>query len=94
MNNQEHFKINMVKLPDELVRPYRLTLDFEEDLIMFNIIHKALVAVNPDFNLKSIFAYLDEHPEVAKLNSHIQLKYKTDQSLIATLNEKTKIKTL
>ena len=94
MNNQEHFKINMVKLPDELVRPYRLTLDFEEDLIMFNIIHKALVAVNPDFNLKSIFAYLDEHPEVAQMNSHLQLKYKTDQSLIATLNEKTKIKTL
>ncbi len=94
MNNQEHFKINMVMLPDELVRPYRLTLDYEEDLIMFNKIHKTLAAVNPDFNLKSIFAYLDEHPEVAQINSHIQLKYRTDQSLISILNEKTKIKTL
>jgi len=94
MNNPEHFKINMVKLPDELVRPYRLTLDYEEDLVMFNKIHKELAAVNPDFNLKSIFAYLDEHPEVAQINSHIELKYKTDQSLISTLNEKTKIKTL
>ncbi len=94
MNNQEHFKINMVKLPDELVRPYRLTLDYEEDLIMFNKIHEALAEVNPDFNLRSILAYLDEHPEVAQINSHIQLKYKTDQSLISTLNEKTKIKTL
>jgi spore coat polysaccharide biosynthesis protein SpsF (cytidylyltransferase family)/sialic acid synthase SpsE len=92
LNNQDHFKINMVELPDELVRSYRLTLDYEEDLIMFNIIHKELDAINPDFNLKSIFTYLDEHPEVAKLNSHIQLKYKTDQALISTLNEKTKIK--
>ncbi|WP_010228327.1 cytidylyltransferase domain-containing protein [Gillisia marina] len=93
MNNQTHFKINLVQLPDELVRQYRLTLDYEEDLIMFNKIHEALSDVNPDFTLKSIFDYLDEHPNVAHINSHIQLKYKTDQALISMLNEKTKIKT-
>lgn len=94
MNNQEHFKINLVALPDELVRPYRLTLDYDEDLVLFNKIHDELSKTNPDFNLKSVFKYLDENPEVAKINSHIQLKYKTDQALIDTLNEKTKIKIL
>ncbi|MDI9257714.1 cytidylyltransferase domain-containing protein [Flavobacterium sedimenticola] len=92
MNNQEHFKINLVDLPSELVRSYRLTLDYDEDLVMFNKIHEALAPTNPDFNLRAIFKYLDENPEVANINSHIQLTYKTDQALIDTLNEKTKIK--
>ncbi|MFN3754481.1 cytidylyltransferase domain-containing protein [Flavobacterium sp.] len=92
MNNQEHFKINLVDLPEALVRSYRLTLDYDEDLVMFNKIHDEQVKQNPDFNLKAIFKYLDENPEVANINSHIQLKYKTDQALIDTLNEKTKIK--
>ena len=92
MNNQEHFKINLVELPKELVRPYRLTLDYDEDLVMFNTIHDDLAKVNAAFNLRSVFSYLDEHPEVVKINDHIQLKYKVDKELIATLNEKTKIK--
>lgn len=92
MNNQEHFKINLVDLPEDLIRSYRLTLDYDEDLVMFNNIHEALAKTNPDFNLRAIFKYLDENPEVANINGHIQLKYKTDQALIDTLNEKTKIK--
>jgi spore coat polysaccharide biosynthesis protein SpsF (cytidylyltransferase family)/sialic acid synthase SpsE len=92
INNQEYFKINLVDLPEALVRSYRLTLDYNEDLVMFNKIHNEQVKQNPDFNLKAIFKYLDENPEVANINSHIQLKYKTDQALIDTLNEKTKIR--
>jgi hypothetical protein len=35
---------------------------------------------------------LDLHPEIASMNAHLTLKYKTDQALIDLLNDKTKIK--
>ena len=42
--------------------------------------------------ISAIFDFLDKNPDVAKLNGHITLKYKTDQTLIDTLNKETKIK--
>lgn len=90
MNNQEHFKINLVELPESLVRDYRLTLDYDEDLTMFNRIIEKLGS-KEDYNLRDIYDVLDSNPEIANINSHIKLKYKTDQDLIDTLNKKTKI---
>lgn len=90
MNNQDHFKINLVELPEIFVRDYRLTLDYEEDLKLFNAIHEKMGT--PDYSLKDVIRLLDENPELAEINSHINPAYRTDQSLIDTLNEKTKIK--
>ncbi len=90
-NNQEYFNINLVDLPSDLVRDYRLTLDYEEDLHLFNIIHEHLEKENTNFGIRDIFKFLDEHPDIAKLNSHIKLKYRTDEELIDTLNKATKI---
>ncbi len=90
MNNEEHFNINLIDLPGELVRNYRLTLDYDDDLTMFNSLHQKLLDKN-DYNLRDIYDILDKHPEIAKLNAHLTLKYKTDQTLINILNEKTKI---
>lgn len=88
-NNPEHFKLNFVDLPTSLVRDYRLTLDHEEDLQMFNMINGKL---EPGFGINDIYKLLDGNPDIAAINSHITLKYKTDNELINTLNEKTKIK--
>ena len=88
-NNPEHFKLNFVELPANLVRDYRLTLDHDEDLQMFNLIHQKL---EPHFGINQIFKLLDENADIVAVNSHITLKYKTDAVLINTLNEKTKIK--
>lgn len=90
MNNSEYFKINLVDLPENLIRNYRLTLDYDEDIDMFNKVHQNFEN-NPDFDIKDIFEFLDSNPEISKINSHIQLKYKTDQNLIDILNSKTKI---
>jgi spore coat polysaccharide biosynthesis protein SpsF (cytidylyltransferase family)/sialic acid synthase SpsE len=90
MNNQEHFRINLVDLPDYLVRDYRMTLDYEEDLVMFNHLFENL-ADKENYNLKDLYSILDNKPEIANLNSHIKLKYKTDKELIDILNKKTKI---
>lgn len=92
MNNQEYFNINLVDLPQDIIRDYRLTLDYDEDLQMFNKIHERLVAEKPSFGIRDIFNFLDNNKEISAINSHITLKYRTDQNLINTLNEKTKIK--
>jgi spore coat polysaccharide biosynthesis protein SpsF (cytidylyltransferase family)/sialic acid synthase SpsE len=88
-NNPEFFKLNFVNLPVELVRNYRLTLDYQEDLDMFNQIVQSINI--EDYTIKDIFKFLDENPEVSKMNSHLTLRYKTDADLIKTLDEKTKM---
>jgi spore coat polysaccharide biosynthesis protein SpsF (cytidylyltransferase family)/sialic acid synthase SpsE len=88
-NNPEHFKLNFVDLPTRFVRDYRLTLDHEEDLQMFNMIDGKL---EPGFGINDMYKLLDENPDIVAINSHITLKYKTDNELIKALNEKTKIK--
>lgn len=90
-NNPEHFKLNFVDLPDHLVRNYRLTLDYQEDLDMFNKVDKHFKDNNLEGNITELFNFLDENPDVSKLNNHITLKYKTDQELIKKLNKVTKI---
>jgi len=91
-NNPDHVKIHKVDLPEIFIRPYRLTLDYEEDLTMFNLVHNHFISQNkPDYNLRDVIAYLDQHPEIAAINGNLTLRYKTDQSLIDLLNEKTKI---
>jgi len=88
-NNPEHVRINKVDLPSIFVRPYRLTLDYQEDLELFNHVHRAFE--NESYTLIDVINYLDKNQEIAAINSHLTLKYKTDQALIDLLNEKTKI---
>ena len=90
-NNPEHFKLNFVDLPENLVRDYRLTLDYKEDLDLFIEIQKHIDNSKKPQNIETIFEFLDNNKDVAKLNSHITLKYKTDTELINTLNRETKI---
>lgn len=90
-NNPEIFKINIVNLPDALVRNYRLTLDYKEDLEMFNLLFQKLKQYNYESNLLNIFKALDNHPEIVNVNSQLTLRYKTDKNLIKKLNKVTKI---
>lgn len=91
-NNPEHFNLNFVELDKSLVRDYRLTLDYSEDLQMFNAIEAHFKANEIDyFSLKDIYKFLDKHPEVSQVNQGLVVKYKTDSELIAKLNVGTKI---
>ena len=91
INNPEHFKLNYVDLPKQWVRNYRLTLDHQEDLDMYTIIENHFKKNEIDFSIQELMNFLDSNPDVAKMNAHIGLKFKTDQSLIDTLNTCTKI---
>ncbi len=92
VNNPEIFDVNIVDLPSHLVRDYRLTLDYQEDLNMFNALFKKLEELHLDGSLQSVFKVLDENPSLVEMNAAMPLAYKTDEKLIALLNEKTRIK--
>lgn len=91
-NNPEVFKLNYVDLPEKWKRNYRLTLDYQEDLELFNKIEEHFLENNIDYSIDELYKYLDNNPEIVKINSHLTLKYKTDVGLIETLNRVTKIK--
>ncbi|MCP4216933.1 MAG: NTP transferase domain-containing protein [bacterium] len=91
-NNPQLFKVNYVDLPEELIRDYRLTLDYREDLDMFNALYKKLEDQKLDSTLVNIIEVLDANPDIPKMNAHKTLVYKTDKELIKLLNEKTTIK--
>jgi N,N'-diacetyllegionaminate synthase len=88
-NNPDLFKINIVDLPSHLVRNYRITLDYQEDLDMFESLLKKMG--DKPVTIGNIFKTLDANPDINKINSHLSLLYKTDVKLIDKLNKATKI---
>lgn len=90
-NNPEYFNLNFVDLPENLIRDYRLTLDYPEDLVVLNKIQAYFNECNMDFDIQKIYEYLDNNPGISQLNSHLTQRYKTDNKLIETLNRVTKI---
>ncbi len=90
-NNPKYFKINLIDLPKKWIRDYRLTLDYDEDLKMLNKIQNHFEKNNLNFSIENLFEFLDSNPEIPMINSKMKLTYRTDQKLIKTLNQKTKI---
>jgi N,N'-diacetyllegionaminate synthase len=90
-SNPHIFKLNIVDLPDEWIRDYRLTLDYQEDLDMFNALFKKLEETGRDGTLLNVFQTLEDNPDIPKINAHKTLVYKTDKGLIKMLKQKTRI---
>lgn len=53
---------------------YRLTVDTPEDFEVVQRIFIGLYPYNPTFGLKDIMTYMDEHPDIAKINADIEQK--------------------
>ncbi len=90
MNNKSHFKINLVKLPSQYVRNYRMTLDYKQDLVFFNKLYLKLEKKNMELNLHNIFKILDKEKNMNKINSNCNLVWQTDKNLIEKLNLTTR----
>ncbi len=91
VNNPEYFDTKEIILPKEFERNYRLTLDYEEDLILFNKIQDYLDKNKLEADLKNIYQFLDTNPDLAKINKEMKIKYETDPLLIAELKDNTTI---
>jgi spore coat polysaccharide biosynthesis protein SpsF (cytidylyltransferase family) len=70
----EIFSVKIAQAPEELRRPnYRLCVDEVEDLEVVRKIYEHF-APNEDFTLAEIIGFLDNHPEIARINQHVQQK--------------------
>ena len=90
-NNPDLFSLNIVDLPEEMIRDYRLTVDYQEDLDMFNLLFNKLEEESLTPNLINIFKIMDENPDISKINNSMQLIFQTDKELIRVLDKETKI---
>jgi spore coat polysaccharide biosynthesis protein SpsF (cytidylyltransferase family)/sialic acid synthase SpsE len=91
-NNPEYFRLNFVDLPNDLIRNYRLTLDYQEDIDMFRAINNYFSQVGEkSYSLRDVFDFLDCNPKIASINSNKTVRYQSDNQLIEILNKETKI---
>lgn len=93
-NNQDVFKVNLVDLPEDYIRPYRMTLDYPEDMKFFEGFYRKCNGVGGVKRAAEIFKVLDESPEVTSINAHLELKYRTDRSLIDILDSETRMQSV
>ena len=91
-HNPEYFKIHWVDLPDDLIRPYRLTLDYAEDLQMYEALFAELSRQSKPATTRNVFDILDARPDIRSLNAHISQIYLNDPKLKAELQEATTFK--
>jgi spore coat polysaccharide biosynthesis protein SpsF (cytidylyltransferase family) len=88
-NNPGIFKINEVDVADRFKKPWRLTLDEQNDLELLNLIYSE---VNPEalpvaFN--KVEEFFTKYPEATKINVSNEVKYRDNQELIALLKRST-----
>jgi len=78
LQNPDKFKIVKVKFIPSCFRKYRLTLDYPEDLEMFNALFKTMEGTGIDMNqfcLQNIYDCLEKHPEISSINQHLTNAY-------------------
>ena len=90
-NNPKLFKYNICKINPKYQKNFRLTLDYKEDLKMFNLLHDKLKKLNLDNNLENIIKIIKKYKYISKTNSHKKLKYKSNH-FIKKIKKITKIK--
>ncbi len=91
-NNPEIFSLNILPAPEAYISPdYRLTIDHPADLELFRIIFKELEVGKNAIPLSKTIAFLNQHPQIAKINQNLPTKWMNDQQLIIKLNDITTI---
>jgi len=84
--NLDKFKALGIEIDIDLCRPeYRLTIDEAVDIEMIGRIYEALYKGRP-LALHDVYTWLDDNPQVAKMNMHVGIKGCEQQS--ANLLEK------
>ncbi len=70
--NPEIFKIGQYKNPNGDQAGYRLTLDYPQDLELLQKVVQALYPKNVLFTMQDILSFLDERPEIKKINTETE----------------------
>jgi len=69
------YRIGHLPCPPELNRPeIRLTVDELADFDLVKTIFERMIQVKPDFRTTDIIKFLDSHPEIKNINTHVKQK--------------------
>jgi N,N'-diacetyllegionaminate synthase len=79
LENTRNFKVNYIKSNYKFNKSARLTLDFKQDLILFDKIFKFFKDKNANFTLKEALNLLNKKKKLIKINSFLTPKYKRNQ---------------
>ena len=91
-NNPELFSLNRVILPERLIRDYRLTVDYMEDIELMNELCLSMKGKNLEFNMQNAFNILDENNELAEINENRRQVYVEDEDLFNRILLQTKMR--
>lgn len=92
LNNSDHFKINPVDLPSFYYRNWRLTLDEQSDLDLFEYMYSMLEIGPRAISFREIAGFFEKFPEAAQINIANRLRYIHDVDFVKHLNEVTTIR--
>jgi spore coat polysaccharide biosynthesis protein SpsF len=71
--NPKMFNLSNVKIDQDLSK-IRLTIDYQEDYEVIKKVIEGLYPKNHDFNMWDIINFLNNNPEISKVNSHFEKK--------------------
>ena len=76
-SNPEIFNCNFVCLPEYISKrkDIRLTLDTKADFILYQEIYKSNVGDTNEIDIKMLFNYIDNNPDIKKIMQHQIMKY-------------------
>ncbi len=75
LENSRNFKVSYIKSNYRFNNTIRLTLDYKEDLILFNKIFKYFKNDVNKFTLKDVLLYLKKNPKIIKINNYHKPKF-------------------
>ena len=71
--NPHKFKIKKIYAHQNVNRPdLSLVLDEKKDFILLQKIYEKFYKTNPNFSLEDVIRFLDENPEIKKINSKVK----------------------
>ncbi|TCJ14180.1 spore coat protein [Flaviaesturariibacter flavus] len=92
LNNPHLFQINEVPAPEKFIKSWRLTLDEQVDLDLFNELYGWLDAGRRAVSFDEVIRFFEANPEAAAINQGIEVKYRDNKALIEHLKEMTSYK--
>ena len=73
--NTRNFKVDFIESEYVFDKSIRLTLDYKDDLILFDKIFKYFEKDIEKFTLKDVLIFLRKNPKIIKINNHHRPKF-------------------
>jgi N,N'-diacetyllegionaminate synthase len=89
LNNPSIFRLNIVPAPERFIKQWRLTLDEESDLTLFNMLYSYLNVGSRAVSFDEVTSFFQANPMAHNINIDNVVKYRDNQLLIEHLKKMT-----